>query len=129
MQRSAAGTWWRFIATGLVINGALFALLWLLLRMGLDYRLAATLTFVTGILWGYTQNRLWSWQSDTPVIRSSLRYFAVYGVIYFVHMGLVITMVAYGGVAPLLATLISIALLIIPNYLALNALVFRPPTA
>ena len=58
--RTSAGKWWRFVVTGLLINGALFALLWVLLRAGIDYRLAATVTFVSGILWGYTQNRLWS---------------------------------------------------------------------
>ena len=115
--------------TGLLINGALFALLWVLLRAGIDYRLAATVTFVSGILWGYTQNRLWSWQSDAPVIGSSLRYFGIYGAIYFVHIGLVVAMVEIGGYGPMIATVASVAILIVPNFLLLNALVFRRPVS
>lgn len=120
--------WWRFVATGLIINGALFGLLWLLLNWGVDYRIAATVTFVTGILWGYTQNRLWSWKSDVPVMRSTLRYFAVYGVVYFVHMGLVMSLVEIARFPPIVAALASVAVLIVPNFMAVNALVFRRPS-
>ena len=124
-ERTVAGRWWRFVATGVLINGALFALLWLLLQLGLDYRLAATLSFVTGVLWGYIQNRLWSWKSDVPVLRSTLRYFAAYGIIFVVHMSLVVAMVQGLGWHPVLASIVSVALLVVPNFLLMNAFVFR----
>ena len=124
-ERTVAGRWWRLVATGVLINGALFALLWLLLQLGLDYRLAATLSFVTGVLWGYIQNRLWSWKSDVPVLRSTLRYFAAYGIIFVVHMSLVVAMVQGLGWHPVLASIVSVALLVVPNFLLMNAFVFR----
>lgn len=124
-QRTIAQKWWRFVATGLMVNGALFAALWLLLDWGLDYRIAVTLTFVIGVSWSYAQNRLWTWKSDVPIMRSTLRYLALYGGVYFIHMGLVMSFVKFGGLSPMLATLASVALLIVPNFLAMNLRVFR----
>lgn len=125
LDRSLIGKAWRFLATGLLINGVLYGLFWLLLRLGMDYRIAATTTFVLGVLWGYTQNRLWSWRSKVPVVGSTLRYFSVYGVIYVLHMAIVTSQVELWHIDPLIATLVSIVVLVVPNFIMLNLFVFR----
>ena len=88
-----------------------------------------TVTYVLGMLWGYLQNRLWSWRSKAPVVQSVARYLAVYGGVYLAHMGIVSLLVERAGLWPLGAAAVSAAVLVIPLFLSLNQFVFpRPPT-
>ena len=114
----------RFLLTGILVNATLFLVLHLLLVAGLDYRLAVTGSYALGMIWGYVQNRLWSWQSRAPVFRSARRYVAVYGAVYLLHLVFVMLLVDLVGLPPLLAALASSVFLIIPVFLALDRLVF-----
>lgn len=125
----ASGRGWRFVATGAIVNGVLFGVLWLLLRAGTGYGIAITVVYVLGMAWGYLQNRIWSWQSNAPVGRSLAGYLAVYAGVYVAHMGFVTVLVEWGGLAPLMAVLVSVAVLIGPIFLALDRLVFRAKPA
>jgi putative flippase GtrA len=125
VERSLAGRWWRFVVTGVLVNVSLLGFLWLLLRTGMDYRIASTLSFVTGVLWGYLQNRLWSWKSDAAIIQSTLKYFIAYGCLYLAHMAIVITLVSRLGLTAVAAAFVSVAILTAPNFFVLNRLVFR----
>lgn len=124
-ERSLQGRGWRFVATGVMVNGALFGVLWLLLRAGMGYVAAMTIVYVLGMAWGYLQNRIWSWQSRAPVAQSFLTYLAVYAGVYVAHVGCVTGLVEWAGVPPLVAVMLSVGLLIIPVFLALDRLVFR----
>lgn len=123
--RSLQGRGWRFVATGVMVNGALFGVLWLLLRLGIGYLVAMTVVYVLGMAWGYLQNRIWSWQSRAPVAQSFLTYLTVYAGVYVAHVGCVTALVEWVGVPPLAAVMLSVGLLILPVFLALDRLVFR----
>ncbi len=115
----------RFVLTGMLVNGALYMLLILLLHLGFDYRFVTTLVFVLGMIWSYTQNRLWSWQSTAPLARSVGRFLLVYAVIYVAHMSLVMFLVEHLLVAPIWAVLLSVLTLVIPIFLVFDRFVFR----
>lgn len=115
---------YRFLVTGVTMNLSLLAGLEGILRLGFDYRIAVTVTYVLGMLWGYTQNRLWSWGSDAPVVRSFARYLIVYVLVYLVHLLIVMLLVEGLSVAPLVATIVSVAVLTVPIYVLLDRFVF-----
>lgn len=106
----------------------LFGLLELLLRIGLDYRIAVTVIYVLGMIWGYAQNRLWSWESSAPVFKSFTRYIVVYAVIYVMHMGFVMLLVDWLSLRPLLAAVMSAVMLILPVFFLLDRFVFSAKT-
>ncbi|MEM6661817.1 MAG: GtrA family protein [Pseudomonadota bacterium] len=124
-RRTIAGRGWRFVATGVIVNAALFLLLWLLLRSGMDYLIAVTIVYIVGIVWGYLQNRIWSWQSTAPAGRSFWNYLVVYAGIYVAHIGFVTGLVEWLEMAPFFAVMVSVLLLITPVFVALDRLVFR----
>lgn len=126
MARSLSAASWRFIVNGVASNVTLYGLYVVLVYLELDYRAAATTTYVLGILWNYTVNRLWSWKSNAPVAGSFIRYSLLYGTTYFVHIGLVVVLVEVLGVTEYLAPLLSTAILIVPQLLILNRYVFSP---
>ena len=128
MSRSLSAASWRFVVNGVVSNVTLYALYVLLVYLDVDYRVAATTTYVLGILWNYTVNRLWSWKSKAPVAGSLIRYVLLYGATYFVHIGLVVILVEAIGVTEYIAPLLSTAILIVPQLLILNSYVFRAKT-
>ncbi len=123
--RTPWGRGWRFVVTGVIVNGVLFGVLWLLLRIGTGYVTAITVVYILGMAWGYLQNRIWSWQSETPLGRSLVAYLAVYAGIYVAHTGCVVALVEWGGLAPLVAVMVSVAVLVGPIFLALDRLVFQ----
>ncbi|MBU1305830.1 MAG: GtrA family protein [Alphaproteobacteria bacterium] len=116
----------RFLSTGMIVNGTLFMLLALLLHLQWNYLLAATTTYILGMVWGYLQNRFWSWKSDAPLIKSFVAYLAVYGAVYFLHMVAVWSLVSAFSLPPLWAALVSTVLLVAPMYLLLDRFVFVP---
>lgn len=115
----------RFLLTGIMMNATLFVVLWALLHLGVPYKLAITAVFVAGMVWGYLQNRIWSWRSTVPVTRSAVRYLGVYGSIYLLHFGAVSLLVDVAGWRPLLAAMMSVAALVAPLFYVLDRLVFR----
>lgn len=114
----------RFLLTGLLVNGTLVILFAILLRFGVDYRISASATYVLGVIWGYIQNRIWSWKSRAPIIGSAARYVVVYFGIYVLHLGLISVLVELFGVPALLAVMISIGGLIVPVFVILDRFVF-----
>ena len=114
----------KFIITGVLVNAVLFGLLELLLRIGLDYRIAVTVIYVLGMVWGYVQNRLWSWESSAPVFQSFSRYIVIYAVIYAIHMVFVMFLVDGLSIPPLIAAILSAIVLILPVFFMLDRFVF-----
>lgn len=115
---------YRFLVTGVVMNLSLLAVLEGLLRLGFDYRIAVTMTYILGMLWSYTQNRLWSWGSDAPVVRSFARYLIVYVLVFVMHLLIVMLLTEGLSVPPLVATIASMAVLTLPIYMLLDRFVF-----
>lgn len=124
MMGSIDRTGRRFIITGVMVNAVLFGVLALLLRLGLDYRVAVTVVYVLGMVWGYVQNRLWSWDSRAPLFGSFARYIAVYAVIYVLHLLFVMLLVDGLSLHPLLAAILSAVVLIMPIFIVLDRFVF-----
>lgn len=114
----------RFILTGLIVNLSLLAILEVMLRAGLNYRIAVTISYCLGMVWGYAQNRIWSWQSTSPVFASFRRYLLVYAVIFVLHLVFVMLLVEGLSVAPLIAALISAIGLVLPVFFVLDRFVF-----
>lgn len=125
MARSLSGASWRFIINGIASNVTLYGLFALLIYVDFDYRVAVTIVYVLGILWNYTVNRLWSWQSEAKVASSFLKYVILYVLTYFVHLALVVVMVEWIGISTYLAPLLSMGILLLPQMWALNRFVFR----
>lgn len=115
----------RFIATGLLTNGVLLGLYWVMLKAGLDYRIAVTIGYVIGVTWGYIQNRLWSFKSDADITRSALAYCVTYGLVYLAHISVVSGLVEIVGLGPFVAGIVSALILLIPIFVALDRWVFR----
>ena len=115
----------RFVITGLVTNGALLGLYWLLLRAGVDYRIAISIAYVLGVTWGYVQNRLWSFRSTASVAPSAAGYIATYVVVYFLHIALVAFLVERIGLGPFISGILSSLILLIPIFAVLDRLVFK----
>ena len=115
----------RFVATGVIVNASLYALLALVLYVGVDYRVTTSAIYILGMIWSYVQNRLWSWRSRAPVAQSFLRFVGLYAVIYVVHMSLVMVLVELAGLVPLLAVLVSMIILVTPIFILFDRFVFR----
>lgn len=114
----------RFLVTGVLVNLALFGVLELLVRAGTDYRVAVTVVYVMGMVWGYAQNRLWSWESRTPLLQSFARYLVVYAVLYVAHLLCVMLLVEGMSLPPSLAGILSACMLVLPIFLLLDRFVF-----
>lgn len=119
-----SGVGFRFVLTGIMVNGTLFILFAILVRIGVDYRVGASATYLIGMIWGYVQNRVWSWDSRAPIFRSARRYVAVYLGVYILHLGLISALVEVFGLSAIQAGLISICVLIVPIFVALDRFVF-----
>lgn len=125
MARSAKGASWRYVLNGIASNVTLYTLFVWLVYLELDYRVATTITYVLGILWNYMVNRIWSWQSEAKIAGSFVKYLILYVVVYLSHIGLVVGLVEWLGVTAYIAPLLSIAILLVPQFLILNRFVFK----
>ena len=106
MLRSSLPTMARFLAGGAVNTGSTFVLYWLLLLV-IDYRIAYAISFVAGIALSYLINTKFVFRT-----RSSVRKMILFPLVYFITYvagALVLSFsVSRLGVSPALAPFISI---------------------
>ncbi|MFC4269927.1 hypothetical protein GQF03_05300 [Sneathiella chungangensis] len=120
---------WRFIVTGVVSNVLFYLIYLLLLWLSVPYQIAVTICYVLGMLWGYAINKIWSWQDESPILRSATAYILAYGFIYFCHLGFVTFLVEIQQISPHWGGLASVVFLTIPLFMLLDRFVYRSPKA
>lgn len=82
----AAGEFARFATVGVVSNAALFLLYLLLTQLGLGHKLAASVTYVIGVLQTFVFNRSWSFQDRGAAGPALGRYITAYGLGYALNI-------------------------------------------
>lgn len=122
---SALSRFLRFVCTGVLVNGILLVVLWLMLRIGIQYQIATTIGYVMGLTWGFMQNRAWSFRSDAPIRISAGKYLLTYLTVYFIHVGFVTLLVERVQLDPFLAAIVSMMCLLIPIFVVLDQIVFK----
>ena len=76
----------RYIIVGLVSNSMLFILYLLATSHGIGHKAAMSLLYVIGIIQTFIFNRRWSFSSNSSINSAFCRYFAVYGIGYFLNL-------------------------------------------
>ncbi len=76
----------RFIIVGLVSNGILYVLYLLLTHLGMDYKMAMTLLFATGVLQTYFFNQRWTFEISKFSWSAMFRYGLLYGSAYLINL-------------------------------------------
>ena len=118
------GKVWRFFVSGVLGNVLGYCLYLLLLYWSAPYPLAVTICYALGMLWGYLVNKYWSWQDESPILKSATLYILVYGLVYFCHMGFVIYLVQILRIKPEWAGLISFLCLVFPLFFMMDKIVY-----
>jgi putative flippase GtrA len=95
-------------ATGYVINLSVYSAL--LLGAGLDYRLAATVSFLVAVTNNYTWNRLWTFRGQRGHVAYQGMRFLVVSVLAYVGNLVWLTLFVWLGVHKVLAQAIAIIL-------------------
>lgn len=78
---------WRYVITGLVVNGLLYAGYLLLSKLGMSYKVAMTVTYCTSVLCTFVFNRRWTFSHDGDVATTLPRYIAIYAIGYVANLG------------------------------------------
>ena len=112
-----------FVAAGgtaTVINYALFVLLY---WAGMNYLIASTLGYVSGIVVSFTINRYLVFRDSEKQPRQFLRYTAIYLVALVAQLGLLELGVRL-GLDPLVANAIALVIVVIANFFVIRRFVF-----
>lgn len=128
MLRSSLPTMARFLAGGAVNTGSTFVLYWLLL-LAIDYRIAYAISFVAGIAFSYLINTKFVFRTRSSVQKMIL-FPMVYLVTYLVGAVVLSFSVSRLGVPAAFAPFISICVTLPLTYV-LSRLILRdaPPPA
>jgi putative flippase GtrA len=76
----------RFVAVGVVSNGALFVLYLVLTSTGLSPALSMSLAYAAGVVQTYAFNRSWTFSHSGDCAASLARYATAYGIGYVVNL-------------------------------------------
>lgn len=87
----------RFAAVGVTANFILYVLYLLLTSFGLEYVLAMTILYVTGVCYTFFFNKKWTFEKNTRITAEFLRYLMLYLVGYFINLSMLILFVHYLG--------------------------------
>lgn len=97
--------------------------------MGLGYSVAFALGFISGLVFGYLLNKVWTFQFHDD---STLSMISKYATVYIVSLGLGLAfmrhLVEVFGLNPLAANFFVICLTTCTNFLGIRFLVFRVKT-
>lgn len=85
----------RFGIVGLISNAALYLLYLLLVKLGADPKLAVTFLYVLGLSMTFLFNKRWSFAHRGDWGRSAVRYFSLYGMLYFTNILVLMVMIDF----------------------------------
>src|SRR4029079_11858452 len=92
-ERSIRTQLLRYTVVGLLSNAVLYGVYVLLTRLGVEPKLAMTITFALGVTQTFVMNRGWTFSYRGSGPHAYLRYWVVYGVAYAVNLLLLIVFV------------------------------------
>jgi putative flippase GtrA len=108
----------RFLVVG-AANTAASYLLYLLLLLVIDYRVAYTLAYVAGFAWGYLAHARFVFGAR-PGAGSAAAYIATYGAMYLVALGVLYVAVDRFGIPKPLGMLVTLAITVPLSFLLLR---------
>ena len=76
----------RFGIVGVTSNVVLFLLYLFVTNAGVDPKLVVTALYLLGLVWTFCINKRWSFSHRSEWGRSGLRYFSLYGGLYFANV-------------------------------------------
>jgi putative flippase GtrA len=83
----------RYGLVGIVNTLVGYGIYFLFLYVGLNYTIALTFGSICGIICSYFLNRFWTFKSTKKVAEELPKFLSVYGVSYFLNLGLLILFV------------------------------------
>ena len=114
----------RFLLVGGANTAASYAV-YLLLLLLVDYRIAYTVAFGAGLVWGYLMHARFVFDAS-PAVRSMTAYLATYAAMYFVSLLVLYLAVTRIGIPKPLGMLASLAVTVPTSFLLLRRGFRRP---
>ncbi|MDR8401558.1 GtrA family protein [Paraburkholderia sp. USG1] len=113
----------RFIVAGGVNTAFTYFIYYGLVRV-FEYRVAYTISFIVGLLFGYFMNVLWVFK-EKPGVKSAMTYPLAVALQYFLGIGLLSVLVELGGVGEKVAPIFVAALMFPIMYLIMRLIFYR----
>ena len=118
----------RYGIVGLVSNGLLYVVYFLLTYFTVAPEIAATIAYVLGVSWTYIINRGWSFKSETAHSNAAPKYAATYFMGYFITVGTLAIGYRVLGIPHLITQILAIGVTAIAIFLLLKFWVFAVDT-
>ncbi len=115
----------KFILVGSFNTGAMLGLYWLLIWLGLHYKLALTADYAVGAVLGYLLNRAWTFASQGRSKAGFPKYVATYVFVFGLNFVLLHIAVETVGMDAFWGQIPALALVTIVSYLMQRFWVFR----
>jgi putative flippase GtrA len=116
----------RFGVVGVTQNGLNIACFWVATELGAHYRPAAVLAGVLAFLFGFSLNRIWTFEGQTmPVGHQGMRYLCAFAGALGVGLLVLTALVELAGVEPVPAQVIAVFLVAPASFLVQRTWVFR----
>ena len=96
----------------------------LMLKLGVNYLLSSSVTYVFGIIEGYILSSLFVFKHKIKLF-GLIKYSGVYGISFILNFILIYLTVSFLGMNKIIAQIIVTAILTILNYTLIKILVFR----
>jgi putative flippase GtrA len=106
------------------VNTAFTYLIYYGLVQLIEYRVAYTISFIVGLLFGYLLNVFWVFK-EKPAIKSAVAYPLAVALQYFLGIGLLSILVELGGVGKKVAPLFVATLMFPIMYLIMRLIFYR----
>lgn len=112
-----------FVAAGGLATLANYGLFILLLRLEVNYLLAASLGYLSGVFISFILNRLLVYRSKQPLASELGRYFLAYFVALAAHLGALQLLVTI-GLTPELGNALAVGVVVFLNFFLVRRFVF-----
>lgn len=96
--------------------------------IGLDLPVATTIAFVIGLLFNFTVNKLWAFQSRSKTVARSFREITLYGLLVVFNLlftNIFIYYVYQAGIGPEISKIVTTALTTLWNFVIYKKVIFR----
>ena len=115
----------KFISVGLLNTLVTYITFYLLLSLGINYKVAATVGYILGILNSYIWNKYWTFKSKKTIKVEFAKFIIVYLFSYIVNIITLTIFVEIFDMIPEIGEIFGISLATIISYLGLKYYSFK----
>lgn len=115
----------KFVGVGFLNTGISLLVIYLLMSLGVNYRLSNLIGYIAGVVNSFLWSKFWVFASNKNLLKELILFFISFGICYALQYGALLLLVEQWGWNAYFSQLIAMGVYTVTNFLLNRLVTFR----